>query len=275
MKNSQYTVIKRPSKFGILNISEIWLYKDLIYSLLIKDIKVRYAQSVLGIGWAVIQPLFFMVVFTLIFSKLAKISTEGQPAQVFYYSALVPWTYFSSGLIDSTGSLIQNSGMMTKVYFPRIILPLVSVLSKLPDLIIASTIVAILMVWFSISPSIHIVLIPLLILIMILFSFGLGAFFSALAIQYRDIKYGITFLTQILMFATPIAYPTSLIPKHLQWVYALNPMVGVIEGTRSCLLQTIALPLDLILIGLAVSIATSIIGIIYFNRCETTFADVA
>ena len=136
MKNSQYTFIKKPSKFEILNVSEIWFYKDLIYSLLIKDIKVRYAQSVLGIGWAVIQPLFFMVVFTLIFSKLAKISTDGQPAQVFYYTALVPWTYFSSGLIDSTGSLIQNSGMMTKVYFPRIILPFVSVLSKLPDLIL-------------------------------------------------------------------------------------------------------------------------------------------
>ena len=212
MKNNNITIIKKPTRFGIVNISEIWSYKDLIYSLLIKDIKVRYAQSVLGIGWAVIQPLFFMVVFTLIFSKLAKISTEGQPAEIFYYSALVPWTYFSSGLIDSTGSLIQNSGMMTKVYFPRIILPFVSVLSKLPDLLIASTIVAILMVWFSITPSISIVLIPLLILIMVLLSFGLGAFFSALAIQYRDIKYGITFLTQILMYATPIAYPTSLIP---------------------------------------------------------------
>ena len=159
MKNNNITIIKKPTRFGIVNISEIWSYKDLIYSLLIKDIKVRYAQSVLGIGWAVIQPLFFMVVFTLIFSKLAKISTEGQPAEIFYYSALVPWTYFSSGLIDSTGSLIQNSGMMTKVYFPRIILPFVSVLSKLPDLLIASTIVAILMVWFSITPSISIVII--------------------------------------------------------------------------------------------------------------------
>ena len=252
MKNTQFTIIKKPSGFGMLNISELWFYKDLIYSLLIKDVKVRYAQSVLGIGWAVIQPLFFMVVFTLIFSKLAKISTEGQPAQVFYYCALVPWAYFSSGLIDSTGSLIQNSGMMTKVYFPRIILPLVSVLSKLPDLIIASSIVAVLMVWFSIRPSLSALLIPLLIVIMILFSFGLGAFFSALAIQYRDIKYGITFLTQILMFATPIAYPTSLIPKHLQWAYALNPMVGVIEGIRSCLLQTREIPIDFILIGLVV-----------------------
>lgn len=275
MKNSQLTVIKKPSRFGIINISEIWSYKDLIYSLLIKDIKVRYAQSVLGIGWAVIQPLFFMVVFTLIFSKLAKLSTEGQPAQIFYYSALVPWTYFSTSLIDSTGSLIQNSGMMTKVYFPRIILPLVSVLSKLPDLLISSSIIAILMIWFSITPSINMFLIPVLILIMVLFSFGLGAFFSAMAIQYRDIKYGITFLTQIFMFATPIAYPTSLIPKHLHWVYALNPMVGVIEGFRSCILQTREIPIDFILIGLGVSILTSFIGAIYFNKSETTFADVA
>tara|TARA_B100000029_G_scaffold251543_1_gene248538 strand:+ start:1154 stop:1981 length:828 start_codon:yes stop_codon:yes gene_type:complete len=275
MKHDNITVIKKPNKFSIINFLEIWSYKDLIYSLLIKDIKVRYAQSVLGLGWAVIQPLFFMVVFTLIFSKLAKVSTEGKPAEIFYYSALVPWTYFASGLIDSTGSLIQNSGMMTKVYFPRIILPMVSVLSKLPDLIIASTIVAILMIWFSITPSIYAILIPLFIVIMVLFSFGLGAFFSALAIQYRDIKYGITFLTQILMFATPIAYPTSLIPNHLQWIYALNPMVGVIEGMRSCLLQTREIPIDFILIGFVVSIVTCFIGVMYFNRCETTFADVA
>lgn len=229
----------------------------------------------MGIGWAVIQPLFSMVVFTIVFGKLAKIDSNGVPYAIFSFTALVPWTYFSSALAGSSGSLLGASGMMTKVYFPRIIIPLSPVLSKLIDFLIALILLAGMMLYFGIKPSIEILYLPLFILIMIFTASGLGMWFTALSVQYRDINYGMGFFIQLLMYAAPVVYSTSIIPENYRAIYSLFPMVGVIEGFRATLLQTIKIPWDMIIIGAAISLLLFITGSFYFKRMEKYFADVA
>ena len=229
----------------------------------------------MGIGWAVIQPLFSMIVFTIVFGKLAKIDSNGVPYAIFSFTALVPWTYFSSALAGSSGSLLSASGMMTKVYFPRIIIPLSPVLSKLVDFLIALILLAGMMLYFGIKPSIEILYLPLFILIMIFTASGLGMWFTALSIQYRDINYGMGFFIQLLMYAAPVVYSTSIIPENYRMLYGLFPMAGVIEGFRAILLQTTNIPWDMIKIGAAISLLLFITGAFYFRRMEKYFADVA
>ena len=267
--------IKPPGGWVSLELRELWRYRDLFFFLVWRDIKVQYAQSVLGIGWAVIQPLFYMVVFTVVFGKLANVGSDGVPYAIFSYTALVPWTYFSTSLTLSTGSLIKNANMLTKVYFPRLTIPLSAVLGRLVDFAIALLLVFGMMAWFRIMPTVWAFTLPLLILLMVLSAAGLGMWLTALAVQFRDVNYAMSFVVHGLMYAAPVVYPASAVPDQYRLFYALNPMVGVIEGFRSALLGTNPMPWDLIAVGSITAIAIAISGAFYFQRMERTFADVA
>lgn len=272
---SPLRVISARSGWRAIDLAELWTYRDLFYFLVWRDIKSRYAQSVFGIGWAVIQPLFFMVIFTLVFDRLAKIGSDGAPYPVFSYTALVIWTYFASAFNEATTSLVTNANMIGKVYFPRLILPLSAVLAKLIDLVIAFTLLIGLMIWYGIMPTPWVFALPLLIAIAMATAAGLGMWLSALAIQFRDIKYALQFGVQLMMYASPVVYPASLVPDKYRLVYALNPMVGVVEGFRSALLDTNPMPWDFIGVGAAVSAVLVVTGTFYFRRTERIFADVA
>ena len=268
------TLIQPPKGWVSLGLKELWQYRDLFYFLVWRDIKVRYVQSVLGIGWALIQPLMMMVVFTVVFGKLMKVGSDGAPYAIFSYVALVPWTYFSTSLSQATASLTKNAAMVSKIYFPRLIMPLSSVLGRLVDFSVALLLVFGMMAWFRIIPTIWIVTLPLLVLLMMLTVAGLGMWLTALAVQYRDISLAMGFVVRLLMYASPVVYPASLIPDQYRLFYALNPMVGVIEGFRSALLDTNPMPWDLIAIGGVIATAAAISGALYFRRMERNFADV-
>ena len=233
------------NKRRVINWQELWQYKDLFIFLVWRDIKTRYAQSVLGVGWAIIQPVFSMIVFTIVFGNLAKVNSEGVPYAIFSYTALVPWTFFSSSLTSASGSLISSKNLITKVYFPRLVIPISPVLGKLIDFGISFLILLGLMVWFGVKPTIWALMVPVFIIIMVLTAAGVGMWLTALSIQYRDIRYGADFFVQLLMYASPVIYATSIIPEKYQILYALNPMVGVIEGFRSALLGTREMPWEL------------------------------
>jgi lipopolysaccharide transport system permease protein len=269
------TIIEHRSGWQIVDWHELKDYRDLFYYWVWRNIKARYAQSVLGIGWAIIQPVFAMLVFTVVFGKLASIDSDGAPYAIFSFAALVPWTYFSNAFNEAAGSLVSNTNMITKIYFPRIVLPLTSVISKLLDFGISFIILIILLIGFKATPTIGVLFLPVLILIMMITASGLGMWFAALSIHYRDVKHGLHFLVQLMMYAAPVVYATSLIPEQYRLLYAMNPMVGVIEGFRSALLATNPMPWDLITVGAAMSIIIFTIGSLYFRRMERIFADVA
>ncbi len=268
-------VIKPVSGWQLVDLRELWDYRDLFYFLVWREIKVRYAQSVLGVGWAVVQPLFFMVVFTVVFGRLAKIESDGIPYAVFSYTALVPWAYFSTALTDAAGSLVTNTNLLTKVYFPRLILPLSAVIGKLVDFVIAGTLVAGVLLWYKIVPTVWILTLPVLVVLMMVTAAGIGMWLTALAVQYRDVKYAMSFILQGGMYASPVVYPVSAIPEEYRLVYAINPMVGVIEGFRSAIIGVNPMPWDLIAIGGGISLLVLITGTFYFRRSERNFADVA
>jgi len=268
------TVIDAGAREKLVNWQELWRYRDLFYFLIWRDVKTRYAQSVLGIGWAIIQPLFSMVVFTIVFGNLAKVSSDGVPYAIFSYAGLVPWTYFSSALTDSTNSLVNASSMITKVYFPRLVLPIAPVFGKLIDFGIAMVILAGFMLYFQIAPTIWALFIPYLILLMILSAAGIGMWLTAMAVQYRDIRYAMSLVVTLLMYAAPVVYPASSLPQNWRAVYSINPMVGVIEGFRASLLGTTAMPWDFILIGTVSALVFFFSGLVYFRRMEKIFADV-
>lgn len=269
-------IIIQPSKgWQPINWRELWQYRDLFYFLVWRDIKTRYAQSVLGIGWAVIQPIFSMIVFTIVFGKLARINSDGVPYAIFSYTALVPWTYFSGALSGSSGSLLSASGMMTKVYFPRLVIPISPVMSKLVDFMIAFIILLGMMAYFGFYPTIEILFLPFLILLMMLTASGMGMWLTAMSIQYRDINYAMGFFVQLMMYGAPVVYPASNVPEQFRILYGCFPMAGVIEGFRSILLQTNPIPWDLISVGTVVAVVLFISGAFYFRRMEQYFADVA
>ncbi|MEE8357397.1 MAG: ABC transporter permease [Anaerolineales bacterium] len=259
----------------LINLQELWQYRDLFWFLVKRDIKTRYAQSVMGVGWAIIQPVFSMIVFTVVFGNIAKINSEGVPYAIFSYTALVPWTYFSSSLTDSSRSLISSKNLITKVYFPRLVIPIAPVLAKLIDFGISFLILIGMMVWFGIMPTIWAAFIPIFVLIMMLAAAGVGMWLTALSIQYRDIQYGSSFFIQLFMYISPVIYPASNVPEKFQLVYAMNPMVGVIEGFRAVLLGTQSMPWFYIWIGSASALVLFISGALYFRRMERYFADVA
>jgi lipopolysaccharide transport system permease protein len=272
----QQTVIDpQDKKRRIINWNEMWRYRDLFFFLVWRDIKTRYAQSILGVGWAIIQPVFSMIVFTIVFGNLAKVNSEGVPYAIFSYTALVPWTFFSSSLTSSSGSLISSKNLITKVYFPRLVIPISPVLAKLIDFAISFLILLGLMLWYGVKPTIWALFIPVLIILMMLTSAGVGMWLTALSIQYRDVQYGSNFFVQLLMYASPVIYATSSIPEKYQILYALNPMVGVIEGFRAALLGTRTMPWEFLGIGALMAIAFFLSGALYFRSMERYFADVA
>jgi lipopolysaccharide transport system permease protein len=269
-------VIIGAGRLGVMSkVAELWQYRELFYFFVWRDVKVRYAQSILGIGWAIIQPLVPMILFTIVFGRVAKISSDGIPYAMFSCAGLVPWTYFSNALNDSSGSLVKEVNMLSKIYFPRLIIPLTSVLGKLIDLGISFLLLFVLMAWYRTTPTWWVVLLPLLILMAIVTASGLGLWLSALAVQYRDVKYAVPFAVQFLMYAAPVVYPTSLIPDRFRYLYAVNPLVGVIEGFRASLLGSIPVPWDLIAIGGVSALILLWSGTLYFIRKEPVFADVA
>jgi lipopolysaccharide transport system permease protein len=265
--------IRPPRKWVPVDFHELWEYRELLYSFVGRDLKVRYKQTALGFLWAIIQPLFLMVVFSLFFGRLAKIPSEGIPYPLFSFAALIPWTLFAEGLTRSTTSVLHNAGIMTKVYFPRLIMPISGILSPLVDFAIAFVILLLMMVYYGYVPTIAIVLLPLFILLAIMTSLAVGLWFSALNVKYRDFQYTIPFIIQIWLFVSPVVYPASMVPQQLQFLYALNPMVGVIEGFRWALLGTNP-PTAMILISVGVVVLLLIGGLFYFKRMEQYFADV-
>ncbi len=268
-------VIEPTRHWWKINWRELWWHRDLFYFLVLRDIKVLYKQTVLGFSWAIIRPLFSMVIFSVVFGKLAKVSSDGIPYPIFNYTALVPWIYFSSSLTGATQSLIMSVNIFTKVYFPRIFIPLTPVVAKLVDFVISFSILFLLMVWYRIFPNWNIVFLPFLVFLMILTASGIGMWLSALAIQYRDVKYAVQFLVQLLMYAAPVVWPASLIPSAYRFLYGLYPMAGVIEGFRSALLGSRPMPWDLIMAGTLSAILIFLSGMWYFRYKERIFADVA
>ncbi|HIK63120.1 MAG TPA: ABC transporter permease [Flavobacteriales bacterium] len=247
--------------------------------MVLREIKVLYKQTILGFTWAIIRPVFSMIIFSIIFGKLAKIPSDGIPYPIFSYAALVPWIYFSTAMTKSTGSLVGNAGIFTKVYFPRLIIPLTPVIAGLVDFLIALAIVLVLMAYYSIMPTMNIFWLPFLTFIMIITSAGIGMWLSALAIQYRDVRHAINFLSQLMMYAAPVVWPVSLLHEKLgesfSFWYGLYPMAGVIEGFRSALIGQNPMPWNLIFLGSITGFALFISGAFYFKRKERIFADVA
>jgi lipopolysaccharide transport system permease protein len=257
----------------VVNLRDLWQYRDLLYILTLRDIKVRYKQTVLGILWAIIQPLFMMIIFTLFFGKLAKIPSDGIPYPLFAYAGLLPWTFFSNALNSSGNSLVGNSSLITKVYFPRMIIPIAAVGSGLLDFVISFGLLVLLMLYYGVGFSPNILMLPILTLLTALLTIGIGMWMSALNVKYRDVRYALPFLIQLWMFATPIIYPSSLIPEKWRWLFRINPLTGLIEGYRSAIFGK---PFDLM--GLGISIFFIFIVLIYsaytFRQMERSFADI-
>jgi len=273
------TIIKPQTGWKLVNLKELIEYKDLFYFMVLRDVKVLYKQTILGFLWAILNPLFNMVVFSIVFGKLAQIPSDGIPYPVFSLAALLPWTYFSQALSSSTNSLVTQSGMFTKVYFPRLIIPLTPVVAKLVDFLIAFVMLIVVMAYYNIIPGYEIVFLPLLIILMILTASGIGMWLSALAIQYRDIKFAMTFMVQLLMYAAPVVWPVSLIEEKFGYtakmVYGLYPMAGIIEGFRAALLGSRPMPWDIIMMGTITALLVFVSGVFYFRKMERVFADVA
>jgi len=272
---STHQITIQPKKgWQFIDFEELRQYRDLFYFLVSRNIKVKYKQTVLGGLWAIIQPFLAMLVFTLFFGKLAKMPSDGVPYPVFSYTALVAWTYFATSISGAGNSLIGDSRLISKVYFPRLIIPLSPVLAGLLDFTIAFVVLIGMMFYFHIHPTVMILFVPFLVILMMLTASGVGLFLAALNAKYRDIRYTIPFLVQLWMFASPIVYPASMIPEKYRLVYALNPMVGVIEGFRSALLGTGSFPVQMILVSTLVSAGLFIIGVFYFKQTERHFADI-
>lgn len=257
-----------------LNLAELWRFRELLYFLSWRDIKVRYKQTALGALWAILQPFLAMVVFSVFFGRLAKVPSDGMPYPLFAYTALLPWMFFANGLSHSSNSLVQSAGMLKKVYFPRLIVPMSSILSGVVDFAFAFVVLIALMLWYGVMPTIRIIWLPLLLLLAILTSLGVGLWLSAINVQFRDVRYTIPFITQFWLFATPIAYPSSLLSEPWRTLYGVNPMVGVVEGFRWALLGAQGLPSSIILLSAGMTCTLLVTGLFYFRRMERSFADI-
>ena len=265
--------IRPPQGWSSLGLRELWEYRELLYFLMWRDVKVRYKQTALGVAWVVLQPLLMMLIFTLFFGKLGGIPSDGVPYPVFTFCALLPWQLFAHALTESSNSLVGNQNLLTKVYFPRLVVPISAVLGGLVDFAIAFVILLILMAYFGIVPGVAILTLPFFILLAVMTALGVGLWLSALNVQYRDVRYTIGFLIQFWLFATPVAYPSSLIPEGWRALYGLNPMAGVVEGFRWALLGKAAAPGPLLAVSVGVVMLIFVSGLYYFRRMEETFAD--
>ena len=274
LENDEPVTVIEPSQGWLpLDMRELLAYRGLLWAFIMRDIRIRYKQTVLGAAWAVIQPFFMMLIFTVFFGRLAGLSSEGVPYPIFSYSALLPWTFFAEGINRSTNSMISNASIMTKVYFPRMILPIAGVLSPLVDFAVAFTILIGLMLYFGFFPTVNVLCLPILILLSLLTSLGVGLWLSALNVQYRDFQHTVPFLIQLWMFSSPIVYSSNMVPESYRLIYSLNPMAGVVEGFRWALLGTTPPGFATVISALAV-VVLLISGAYYFRRMERIFADV-
>ena len=271
---SEATTRIRPSHGWVsLELRELWAYHELLYFLVWRDIKVRYKQTALGAAWAIIQPFCTMVVFSLFFGRLARVPSDGVPYPIFSYAALVPWTFFATGLSQASNSLVGSSNLVKKVYFPRLTIPISTVLSGVIDFVLAFVVLLGMMIYYGIYPTSNIVWLPALLLLALVTSLGVGLWLAALNVQFRDVKYIVPFLTQFWMFATPIAYPSTLLSEPWRTLYGINPMVGVVEGFRWALLGTDTRPGPIIAASAAAALLLLVSGAYYFRRMEKSFAD--
>jgi len=281
-QDSRFVMEKSTSVFRIepsrgwvaLRLQELWEYRELLSFLAWRDIKVRYTQTVLGIAWAIIQPFFTMVVFTLFFGKLAQIPSDGVPYPVFSYTALVPWTFFANGLTQTSNSLVGNANLLKKVYFPRLAMPVAAVLSGVIDFAFAFLVLLGIMFYYGVVPSLNLLWLPLFLLLALVTALGVGLWLSAMNVQFRDVRYAVPFLIQLWLFASPIAYSSNLVPERWRPLYGLNPMVGVIEGFRWALLGTTSLSWRDLAISAMIAFLLLLSGALYFRRMEKTFADI-
>ena len=272
---SLHRIIIEPSKRRFyLNLRGIWEYRELLLFLAWRDLKTRYAQTFLGFAWAIAQPVAMMLLFTLVFSSFAKLPSDGVPYPLFVYSALLPWGYFSRSLDRSSFSIVAESNLITKVYFPRIIVPISATLVGLVDFVIAFLLLLVMMALYGVMPSWEVIFIPLFLLLSVLITLAVSLWLAALFVRYRDIAAAMPLMTQIWMFATPVAYPSGLVPEQWKWLYNVNPMVGVVEGFRWALLKTPPPGLDSIAVTVVFASVLLLLGISCFNRMERKFADV-
>lgn len=274
-RDDPQVVFIKPSKGWVsLDLKSLWEYRELLYFLTWRDIKVRYKQTILGAAWAILQPLVSMLIFSIFFGRLVKVPSDGIPYPLFSFTALVPWTFFANGLNLSSNSLISSANLLKKVYFPRLAIPLATVLAGIVDFVLAFIVLLGMIVVYGVKPTINIVWTPLFLLLALVTSLGVGLWLSALNVKYRDVRYIVPFLIQIWLFSTPVAYPSSLLSEPWRTVYALNPMVGVVEGFRWALLGTNTAPGLMVLASAAAALLILITGALYFRHMERTFADV-
>jgi homopolymeric O-antigen transport system permease protein len=266
--------IQPSSGWGSLNLDELWAHRELVYFLTWRDVKVRYKQTALGAIWAVLQPVLTMAVFALFFGRLAKVPSDGVPYPLFAFTALVPWMFFSNGLTQASNSLVHNANLLTKVYFPRLAIPISTVMAGALDFVLSFVVLVALVAYYGITPTANVVWLPLFALLALVTSLGVGLWAAAINVQFRDVRYTIPFLTQFWMFGTPVAYPSSLLPEPWRTLFGINPMVGVVEGFRWSLLGAKTAPGPIIALSSLVAVALLVSGAYYFRRMERTFADI-
>jgi lipopolysaccharide transport system permease protein len=268
------TVVTPSQGWVALQLSKVWEYRELLYFLTWRDIKVRYKQTVLGVAWAIIQPFCTMVVFSIFFGRLANIPSDGVPYPLFSYAALVPWTFFAHGLSQSSDSLVASANLLKKVYFPRLIIPIAAIFASAVDFVLAFIVLLVMMLFYGITPTVRVLWLPCFLLLALTTSLGVGLWLSAMNVQFRDVRYTVPFLTQFWLFATPIAYPSSLLSEPWRTLYSINPMVGVVESFRWALLGAATAPGPMVIVSSLASLALLVSGLFYFRRMEKTFADV-
>lgn len=266
-------VIQPTKRWSLLSFKDIWAYRELLFFLTWRDVKVRYKQTALGAAWAILQPLFMMIIFTIFFGRLAAVDSAGVPYPLFALAGLVPWTFFSNAITASGNSLVGSANLITKVYFPRLIVPAAAMLAGLVDFVLAFGLLCVLMVYYQAVPTIQILFLPVLVLLTALFSLGVGTWFSALNVKYRDVRFALPFLIQLWLFVSSVILPSNSIPQKWRWLLLLNPMSGIIEGYRSALF---GLPFDWPALGIAsgLTILTLVYAIYAFGRVERSFADI-
>lgn len=267
------TVIEPARGWRMLDWRELWAYRELLWVLTMRDIKVRYKQTVLGAGWAIIRPVLTMVIFSVVFGQLAKMPSDGYPYPVFVYAALLPWTFFAGAIGTSGQSLVGSANLVSKVYFPRLIIPLSSVGAGLVDLAISTCVLLLMMLWYGVGWSLNLLAVPVLLAAVVFTALGVGTLLSALTVAYRDFTHLTPFMVQIWMYVTPVIFPISIVPERWQWLLYVNPMTGLVEGFRSAFLNK---PFDLpgLAVSFAVAVAVFAIGVTYFEKVERRFADI-
>lgn len=267
-------IIKPRNKWISIDFNELWKYRELLYFLVWRDVKVRYKQTVIGAGWAIIQPFMTMIIFTIFFGNIAKIPSDGVPYPIFSYSGLLLWIYFSTSVSSSSNSVVGSSNLITKVYFPRLIIPLTSSLAGMVDYCIAFIILVLMMIYYGITPGFSIIFLPIVLFLTFITATGFGLWFSSLNVKYRDVRHALPFFISLLLFATPVIYPLTFVPEKYRWLLSLNPMSGIIEVHRACILGNKSIDLNTLSISVSISLLIFISGLFYFRRTERFFADI-